>query len=124
MLEFKFPKFTEITDLAFKHNPDYEKNGYVRFFICPDVWDFWYCRILKGFNSEYEKDPNCFLLEREKIDKKYKTEKLTLKKVIDIIENDLMENLDCYHSYDINELIDDMDAGFGILNLKEEVKTQ
>lgn len=34
---FEFAKYTEITDYAFKVNPSYKDDGYVRFFICPDV---------------------------------------------------------------------------------------
>ena len=31
-LKFEFAKYTEITDLAFKINPNYKKSGYIRFF--------------------------------------------------------------------------------------------
>ena len=53
-MEFQFAKYTEITDYVFKVNPDYKNNNYVRFFICPDVWDFWFVRILKGFEYDEE----------------------------------------------------------------------
>ena len=55
-MEFDFAKYTEITDYAFKINPEYKKSGYIRLFICPDVWDFWFVRILQGYNEEYEKE--------------------------------------------------------------------
>ena len=71
-MEFQFAKYTEITDYVFKVNPDYKNNNYVRFFICPDVWDFWFVRILKGFecNEEegYIENEDNYILERNKIE--------------------------------------------------------
>jgi hypothetical protein len=53
-MNFEFAKYTEITDYAMKHNPDYKASGYERIFICPDVWDFWLVRILKGYRNDEE----------------------------------------------------------------------
>lgn len=118
-MEFEFAKYTEITDLAFKINPNYKKENYVRFFICPDVWDFWFVRILEGYNKEYEQEKGCYLLERNNIPKDNKSDKLTLQKVRKIIEEDDGQNYDIEESYDLNELIEMLDDGFGILNLQQ-----
>lgn len=32
-MNFEFAKYTEITDFAFEINPNYKKEGFVRFFI-------------------------------------------------------------------------------------------
>jgi len=118
-MEFKFGKYTEITEFAFKINPDYKKHGYIRFFVCPDVWDFWFIRILKGYNEEYEKQENSYILERNKIAMDVKGENLNITKLKNIIKEDDGENWDIQQSEDINKLIDMIDNGFGILNFKE-----
>jgi hypothetical protein len=91
-MNFEFAKYTEITDYAFKVNPSYKNNKYVRFFICPDVWDFWFVRILKGFENDdeegYVENPENYILERNKIEMDRKGQKLTLLKVKQIIEED------------------------------------
>lgn len=122
-MEFKFAKYTEITDYAFKVNPDYKNEGYVRFFICPDVWDFWFVRILEGYDEDYNEKEGSFLLERNKVGMNVKGEKLTLSKLKRIIEEDDGSNFDYQQGDDIEELIDMIDGGFGILNRKtlEEV---
>jgi hypothetical protein len=115
---FEFGKYTEITDFAFKENPEYEENKYIRIFICPDVWDYHLVRILKGYGKDYENDEDSYIMERDKIPMEKKGQGLTIRKVRDIVQNDLMENWDYYQSYDLNDLIDRIDGGFGILNLK------
>lgn len=117
---FEFAKYTEITDLAFKLNPDYQTSGYIRIFICPDVNDYHLVRVLKGFNEEYEKDENSFLLERNKIEKDRKQDKLTLSKVRSILINDEFDNWDIFQFDSLKDAINELDGGFGILNLKEE----
>lgn len=119
-MKFEFAKYTEITDLAFKVNPSYKKDGYIRFFICPDVWDFWLCRILTNTNEEYEYEEGCFLLERNKIEMSKKAEDLTIQKVKSIILEDDGSNWDIQSSYDIEKLIEMIDGGFGINNLIEK----
>lgn len=122
-MNFEFAKYTEITDYAFKLNPSYKNEGYVRFFICPDVYDFWFVRILKG--QEYDEDEGYvtnednYILERNKIEMDRKGENLTLSKLKKIIEEDDGSNWDLQQDGDIHTLIDMMDDGFGILNLKE-----
>lgn len=117
-MTFEFAKYTEITDYAFKVNPDYRNENYIRFFICPDVNDFWLVRILKGYNEEYEHNEDCYLMERDKIAMDKKGESLTLSKLKRIIENDDRSNWDIQQSYDLTELIEMLDGGFGILNLQ------
>lgn len=68
IMEFEFAKYTEVTDYAFKVNPNYKNEGFIRFFICPDVWDFWFVRILEGYNEEYDEEEGSFILERNKIE--------------------------------------------------------
>lgn len=120
MLTFEFGKYTEITDLAFETNPNYKNEGYIRFFICPDVWDFWFVRILKDTNEEYETEEGCFLLERNKIEMSRKGENLTVSKVKQIILEDDGGNWDMMESHDLQELIKEIDGAFGIHNLKDE----
>jgi len=119
-MKFEFAKYTEITDLAFKVRPEYKGEGYIRFFICPDVHTFWFIRLLKGVNEHYETEEGSYLLERNNIDKDFKGEKLTIAKVKEIIENDCGDNWDFEQDFDLEELIDNLDDGFGILNRKEK----
>lgn len=119
-MKFEFAKYTEITDLAFEVNPDYKNEGYIRFFICPDVHDFWFVRILEGYNEEYEKEEGCYLLERNNVEKRSKHDTLTVERVKSIIKNDAGDNWDILEGYDLDDLIDALDGGFGILNLKDK----
>jgi hypothetical protein len=125
IMEFEFAKYTEITDYAFKVNPNYKNEGFVRFFICQDVWDFWFVRILKGYENDdeqgYVENPENYILERNKIEMDRKGQKLTLSKVKQIIEEDDGSNWDLEQGYDIEELVDMLDDGFGIINRKEVV---
>lgn len=111
--------YTEITDYVFKVDPSYKDEGYVRFFICADVWDFWFVRVLEGYNEEYEKEEGSFILERSKIGMSRKGESLTIPKVRQIIEEDDRSNWDFEQGYDIEELIDILDGGYGIHNRKK-----
>jgi hypothetical protein len=117
-MKFEFAKYTEITDYAFNINPEYKNNGYVRLFICPDVWDYWFVRILKDVNEEYEYEEGSFVLERNKIEMDRKGEKLSLTKLRRIIEEDDFSNWDIKQGFDLEELIDMLDDGFGIIDRK------
>ncbi len=119
-LTFEFGKYTEVTDLAFKVNPSYKNDGYIRFFVCPDTNNFWFCRILKDVNKDYENEEGSYILERNKIPNSKKHENLSISKVHKIIEEDDFSNWDFNQSYDVNKLIQMVDGGFGILNLKED----
>lgn len=122
-MEFEFAKYTEITEFAMKHNPDYKASGYERIFICPDVHDIWLVRILKGSRYEedegYVEDENNYILERDKIERDNRNSSLSLSKVRRIVEEDGFDNWDLIQGDDIEELIDNLDDGFGILNRKE-----
>jgi len=113
---FEFAKYTEITDFAFRLRPNYKKEGYVRFFICPDVHDTWFVRILEGYNEDYEKKEGSFLLERNKISNEHKGQRLTIQRVKRIILDDDGSNWDVKSDYEIENLIDIIDGGFGIIN--------
>lgn len=121
-MEFEFAKYTEITDYALKVNPNYKDEGFVRFFICQDVWDFWFVRILKGYEDDedegYIENEDNYILERNKIEMDKKGQKLTLSKLKQIIQEDDGSNWDLQQGYDIEKLIDMLDDGFGILNRK------
>lgn len=123
-MKFEFAKYTEITDFAFEVNPNYKNEGYVRFFICQDVWDFWFVRILKGYeyveDEGYIENEDNYILERNKISMDKKGQKLTLLKVREIILEDDGSNWDLQQSEDIDELIDMLADVFGINNLKEK----
>lgn len=122
-MKFEFAKYTEITDFAFEVNPNYKNEGFHRFFICPDVWDFWFVRILKGYENDdkegYVKNEDNYILERNNIAMNKKGEVLTMERLRKIIEEDDGSNWDLQQGEDIEELIDMLDEGFGILNRKE-----
>lgn len=117
-MEFQFGKYTEITDFAFKINPQYKNEKYIRFFICPDVWDNWFVRVLDGYNEEYEPEEGKFLIERNNISKDHRSDKLSINKVKQIILDDDGSNWDILAVDSMEDVIEQLDAGFGILNLK------
>jgi len=115
-MEFEFAKYTEITELYKKHSLSLQDgDGYIRFFICPDVHTFWLARVIEGFNESYEKEEGSFLIERNNIEKKDRSEKLTKQKVVDIIEDDDFSNWDIYECQSMEEVIDILDDGNGIV---------
>ncbi len=118
-LIFEFGKYTEITDFVLSFMPNHYTQGYIRYFICADVLDFWLIRVQKDVNDEYEPEDGVFLLERDKIAMDHKGEKLTITKVKEIIENDDLSNWDNQQYDNLEDLIDDIDGGFGINNLKD-----
>lgn len=127
-MTFEFAKYTEITDFAFKTSPDYVNEGYVRIFICPDVWDFWLVRILKGYedieDEGYVENEDNFIMERNKIEMDVKGQSLTIRKLRQIIEEDDRGNWDLQQGEDIEELIDMLDEGFGIIDRKSLEETK
>lgn len=117
-MKFEFAKYTEVTDLAFKINAQYQEGGYIRVFICPDVNDTWIVRILEGYNEEFEQEEGSYILERDKVLNDYKGQKITMLRLKTILEEDSFENWDIKQSYNVEELVDMLDYGFGILNRK------
>ena len=107
-LELEFGKYVEVTSKAKSLFPidyiDYEK-----IFICKDVKNNWIARILKGYNSEYEKVDGKWLIERNKVEKKT---------VLGILKEDIedgftsWDNLECYS---LEDCIEKLDGGFGIV---------
>lgn len=117
-MRFEFGRTTEITEFAKKYNPDYK--DYLRIFICPDVWDFHILRIIKGYNEDYEKDEKSYIFEHQKIKTGEKSKKISsFSQLKEIINEDDMGNWDYYQSYDLIELFDRIDGGFGIIDLAE-----
>ena len=116
-MNFEFAKYTEVTTLAKEVNEEY--NNYERIFICGDTNDTWLCRIIKGYDDEYEVDKDSYLLERNKISNDWKHQDLELGRVKEILEEDDFCNWEYKQSYDVEELIEMVDGGFGINNLGE-----
>lgn len=118
-LRFKFPMYTEITALALAVRPSIiEGTAARRFFICDDVNSFWFVRMLPGLNAEYE-DCDRVLLERDNIDKINKSERLTLNRLVAIINDDDRDQWDCSDYIDVSEAIDSLANIWGVNNLIE-----
>lgn len=71
-MEFaKYYNVSDIVDVMIKNEEiDCYPIGEEKFegvYICMDTNDFWISRINKGYNEEYEKDENKYLVERNKI---------------------------------------------------------
>ena len=114
-MKFEFAKYTDVTELYKKYNDDlHDGDGYIRFCMCLDVNDIWIARVLEGFNEEYEKEKGCYLLERDRVAKRYKTEGLSLNKAIELIKEDDFSSWDVKEYLDLEELIQDIDGGYGI----------
>ena len=121
-MKFEFAKYTEVTKLAFKVNPEYQANCYERIFLCCDTKVFWIARILKGYGEDYEEVEGSYIVERNKKDKWAKPEKLNTSKATKILASDDFENWD-YEVYDcLEDAIESLDDGFGINNLSEVSK--
>ena len=121
-MEFRFGMYTEVTDLMFEMYPSLKNDGYERFFICPHTNDYWVCRILKGFDKEYGGDEDSYLLERNKIERWHeKNVDYTLSRIKKALTMDFEDggNWDFEQSYNVDELIEMIDGGYGILNLKK-----
>lgn len=71
----EFAKYYDVSniveDMMNKKEVDCYPTGedkYKGVYVCEDSNDFWISRILKGYNEEYEKDDDMYLVERNKID--------------------------------------------------------
>ena len=143
----EFAKYYKATDKlnellqenkVFSYTEDYCKD----LFICEDTHVFWVCRILEGYNEEYEVEEGMWLVERNRIDKydfinfieeKCK-EKLMVKnrrdrdniiacmKIEFLIENIILyddkqglENWDNYECDSYEDAINLIDDGYGII---------
>jgi hypothetical protein len=119
-MKFEFAKYTEVTPFALNINPEYIEAGYNRVFVCTDTNDYWLVRVLPGYNKEYEKDSEKILLERNNIPKDFKRDMMTEDKLRKILTEDDFSNWDIGEYSQIEDLIEDIDGGFGINNLQEQ----
>lgn len=113
-MKFEYAKYTDVTELAFEMNPLYAENGYVKVFMCEDTKVFWISRVLKGFDEEYEHDENSYLVERKRIDKFDRIEKLSVGKAKRLLKSDELENWDYYQFDSLEEAIESIDGGYGL----------
>ena len=114
---FEFAKYTEITNYVLENFKE-QYVGYSRFFICPDVHDFQFIRVLPNHGEDYEKDNTKIIAEHQMFPMSRKGENLTIKKLYNLLENDDLSNWDYHVFHDIDELIERIDDGFGINNLE------
>lgn len=131
-----------------KDNFDYEG-----IYVCLDTNDVWICRILNGYDENYEKSDG-YLVERNKFDIFTVADKLEelyeipiptfssnsfvnvrkiksyidnfsaeniIKAVILLDDEDGLSNWDVCEAYTLEEAIDIIDGGFGILEEWEEI---
>lgn len=69
----EFAKYYNVSDIVDKMVHEGEicypagEDKFAGIYICMDTNDFWISRINKGYNEEYEKDDNKYLIERNKI---------------------------------------------------------
>ncbi len=104
--------YQEVTTQVFEADPSYKEEGYVRFFLCRDVKDAWFVRILKDVNGEYEPEPGKFLIERNLI---YGRNTPLYK----IIQEDDRSNWDYCECDSMKEVEDILDNGFGLIMEKK-----
>lgn len=127
-MKIEFAKATDVTNFAKKVNPEY--STYEKIFILPDTLDVWLIRVQKGYNEDYEPDPDAWLVERDKIgyeDIEYNEEgdclpcrgfsELQITKDFSIrwmLENDNFESWDVTEAFSLKEATEIVDGGFGI----------
>lgn len=116
-LKFEFGKYTEVTEFAKEHGTF--ESCYTRFFVCTDTWDYWFIRLLVGYDEDYNPCEGAFLIERNNIPKDNKTDMITLAKLKEIVEEDDGSNYDYEPASTEEEALEMIDGGFGILNLVE-----
>lgn len=118
-MKFEFAKYTDVTKLAFKVNTEYAANDYTRIFLCCDTKVFWIARILEGYGEDYEELQGSYIVEREQIDKRDKSEKLSLFKAKEMLVNDSFENWDYAVFDNLDDAVKSIDGGYGINNFME-----
>lgn len=102
--------------ILFSYTKDYCKG----LFICEDTHDIWICRILEGYNEDYEQEEGKYLIERNKIDK-YEFCEFLQKQINDDSEIDNRRTRDYYidECFSINDVIENiilMDDDNGLEN--------
>lgn len=119
-LEFRFGVYTEITELAKDCFPE-KYMEYARIFICPDVRDFQLIRVLEGYAADYDVCPGAYLVEYERIPKLACGQELAVNVLRRVLEQDDPLCSFSIHEFDtIEAVIDSIDNGFGIINLKKD----
>ena len=106
-MELEFGKYVEVTSQAKSLFPN-DYGDYEKIFICEDVRNNWIARILKGYNSEYEKVDGKWLIEREKTHKKT---------ILGILKADIEDGFSCWDNLELDSLkecIETLDDGCGI----------
>lgn len=126
----------------------YTKDYCKKLYICNDTLDIWVARIQEGYNEKYEQEDGKWLIERNDIDKNelydYLREKFgngateitsrrmredyinklpikdVLKAIIQLDDEKGLENYDSKECDSLEEAIDILDGGYGILELPEE----
>lgn len=124
---------------------DYKDDEYIGFYVCMDTHDFWVCRVIKDMNEEYVRQDGAYLIERNKIDKfdfvKHYCEKIKLvntyfnrtsrdnfigkidtldviKEVMIMDDENGLENWDAIQTHSMEDAIEIIDDGFGIIELE------
>lgn len=125
--------------------PTRENDKFVGVYVCMDTNDFWISRISKDLNADYDHEEGTYLVERNKFDIYAVADKLfelykkrlptTLNKhachryfdkfkskdicraVIFLDDFDGLSNWDNYEANSLEEAIDIIDGGYGILPL-------
>ena len=147
--KMKFAKYYNATNMMKKLIKEeklftYKDAGIKGLYVCLDTHDMWICRIIEGFNSEYEEVQDKWLVERNKIDKyslidfietkenkkydvrnRYDREDVLdsldinnlIKYVIEYDDEEGMENWDNYECDSLEECVEVIDGGFGIIEL-------
>ncbi len=114
-MKFEFAKCTEITELYKKHCDLLQDNdGYIKFYMCLDVNDFWILRVLENRNEEYEEEEGVYLIERCRVPKDSKRQGLSISKAIQLVKDDIFENWDVVEYNSLDAVIEVVDGGFGI----------
>lgn len=116
-MKLEFGKYTDITNFAKKTVPGLF-NGYEKVYICPDTRNWWLTCLNPNVNEDYEEAPGYYMVERDKID--YPTEKimdcyLTTKVVKELLEDWGCDCWDSVEAHSLEEAIDVVDGGFGII---------
>lgn len=144
-MPLEFTKAYNVTEMIKKEKEKlflYQETKYERVYIAEDTKDMQIYRVLKNHNKEYEIEEGTYLVEWNKIPKCYVAEKLIgmehcNKKLIDrfavnnfihnckfkdiflatlLLDNDTgLENWDNKECYSIEEAIEIIDGGYGII---------
>lgn len=114
-LVMEFGKYTEVTTLAKKVNPEMFENLH-RIFVCPDARNFWLARIVKDTNEDYDHQEGKWMLERNLVefdDLPFGKDK-TVKNVKALLKDDSGDNFDCYECDSEEEALEKISDTFGI----------